>query len=182
MAQLERGSSPRVVDIEADAFDMATNNCASRTCTPHFLDLYEVESVDNARLTSLGTGKVTHMGKARYVFLDDDGKEIIIDDHKVIVCPNFPSRILSILSWGLQLENKYGPQDKTSIKSTGQLNWIQTNQNRVKPTITHHEKGIPIVWACLADDASYSTFSACLPCYNGNVVSDDEDSDYHVVT
>ena len=27
---------------------------------------------------------------------------------------------------------------------------------------------------------SYSTYSACFPCYNLNVVSDDEDSDYHV--
>jgi hypothetical protein len=78
------------------------------------------------------------MGKARYVFLDDDGKEILIDDHKVIVCPNLPSGILSIPSWSLQLENKYGPQDKTSIKSAGRLSWIRTNRNRVKRTITHH--------------------------------------------
>jgi hypothetical protein len=101
MAQLERESFPRVVNFEADAFDMATDNCASRTCTPYFSDLYEVESVDNATLTGVGTGRVTHMGKARYVFLDGNGKEILIDDHKVIVCPNLPSRILSIPSWSL---------------------------------------------------------------------------------
>jgi hypothetical protein len=34
--------------------------------------------------------------------------------------------------------------------------------------------------ARLAEDASYSTYCACFPCYNMNVVSDDEDSDYHV--
>jgi hypothetical protein len=49
---------------------MAIDNCASRTCIPYFSDLYEVESVDNATLTGVGTGRVTHMGKARYVFLD----------------------------------------------------------------------------------------------------------------
>jgi hypothetical protein len=98
MAKLERGPSPPVVDFEADAFNMATNNCASKTCTPFLADLYKVESVDNAALTGVGTGQVTHMGKAKYVFLDDDGKDVAADDHEVIVCPNLPSRILSIPS------------------------------------------------------------------------------------
>jgi hypothetical protein len=34
--------------------------------------------------------------------------------------------------------------------------------------------------ARLAEDTSYSTYCACFPCYNMNVVSDDEDTDYHV--
>jgi hypothetical protein len=52
----------------------------------------------------------------------------------------------------------------------------------VKRTISHHDqKGIPIIQAQLADDTSYSTFSAYFPCYNINVASNDEDSDYHVV-
>jgi hypothetical protein len=41
MAELEQGASPRVIDIDADAFDMATDNCASKTCTPHLSDLYD---------------------------------------------------------------------------------------------------------------------------------------------
>jgi hypothetical protein len=34
--------------------------------------------------------------------------------------------------------------------------------------------------ARLAEDASYSTYCACFPCYNMSAASDDEDSDYHV--
>jgi hypothetical protein len=71
---------------------------------------------------------------------------------------------------------------KTSIKSTGRLNWIKANRNRMKRTISHHDqKGIPIIKAHLADDTSYSTFSACFLCYNINVVSHNKDSDYHVI-
>jgi hypothetical protein len=98
MVKLERGPSPPVVDFEADAFDMATDNCASKTCTAFLTDLYEVEPVDNSTLTGVGTGQVTHMGKAKYVFLDDDGKDVVVDDHEVIVCPNLPSQILSVPS------------------------------------------------------------------------------------
>ncbi len=71
MAKQERRAPlPRIVDFEADAFDMATNDCASRTWTPFLIYLYEFESVDNATLTGVGTGRVIHMGKAKYVFLD----------------------------------------------------------------------------------------------------------------
>jgi hypothetical protein len=62
------------------------------------------------------------MGKAKYVFLDDDGKDIVVDDqHAVIVCPNLPSRILSVPSWALQLEDHHGEQDKTSINPQADL-------------------------------------------------------------
>jgi hypothetical protein len=140
---------------------MATNNCASKTYTPFLTYLYEVERVNNATLTGVGTGRVTHMGKAKYIFLDDDGEDVIVDDHGVIVCLNLPSRILSVPSWALQLEDRYGKQDKTSIKSAGEPTWIRTNRNRVKRTISHHDqKGIPIIRARLANDTSYTTFSA----------------------
>jgi hypothetical protein len=146
MANLEQGASPRIVDFEADAFNMATDNCALRTCTPFLTDLYKFESVDNATLTGVGTGRVTHMGKAKYVFLDDDGKDVIVDDHEVLVCPNLPSRILSVPNWANQMEARHGEQDKTHIKSAGRLSWIKTNRNRVKRTISHHDqKGIPIL-------------------------------------
>jgi hypothetical protein len=39
MAKLERGASPCIATFEADAFNMATNNCASNTCTPFLTDL-----------------------------------------------------------------------------------------------------------------------------------------------
>ena len=179
MADLEQGASPRVIDFEADAFDMAADNCASKTCTPHLSDLYDFRSVDNATLTGVGTGRVTHIGKAKYVFLDDKGSEILVDDHEVLVCPNLPSRILSVPSWALQLERRHGPLDKTSIKSYGSYSCIKTDQNRLKRTITHHDKkGIPIVRARLADKDSYSAFCACFPCYTVNFDGDDDDTDY----
>jgi hypothetical protein len=179
MAKLEQGASPRVIDFDADAFDMATDNCASKTCTPHLSDLYDFRSVDNATLTGVGTGQVTHIGKAKYVFLDDNGREILVDDHEVLVCPNLPSRILSVPSWANQLEQRHGPHNKTSIKSFGSYSRIKTDQNRLKRTITHHDKkGIPIVRARLAEKDSYSAYSACFPCYTVNFESDDVDTDY----
>jgi hypothetical protein len=72
------------------------------------------------------------------------GKDIIVDeDHEVLQCPAFPSRILSVPSRELQLEKRHSPKHKTSIKSTGCLGWIRTNQNQLKLTIAHHDnKGI----------------------------------------
>jgi hypothetical protein len=141
MAKLEEGASPCFIDFDADAFDMATDNWASKTCTPHLSDLYNFPSANNATLTGVGTDQVTHIGKAKYVFLDDNGREILVDDHEVLVCPNLLSRILSIPSWANQSEQHHGPQDKTSIKSFDSYSCIKTNQNRLKrTTITHHDK------------------------------------------
>jgi hypothetical protein len=39
MAKMESESSPRLTDFNADAFDMAADNCASKTCTPYESDL-----------------------------------------------------------------------------------------------------------------------------------------------
>jgi hypothetical protein len=61
MAQLEQKSSARVVDFDADAFDIATDNCASKTSTPFFSDLYEAVPIDNAVLAGVGKSKVTHI-------------------------------------------------------------------------------------------------------------------------
>jgi hypothetical protein len=42
-----------------------------------------------------------------------------IEGKDIIVCPNLPSRILSVPSWALQLEDCHGEQEKTSIHSAG---------------------------------------------------------------
>jgi hypothetical protein len=181
MANLEQTSSATVIDFDVDAFDVATDNCASKTSTPYFSDLYEAVPVDNAVLNGVGTSKVTHIGKAKYLYVDDNGREITIDDHEVLVCPGLPTRILSIPSWATQLEHRHGPRDQTRVTSYGHVTHIFTDRNRSQKTIAHHDRqGIPVMRARLASNDSYSTYSACFPCYNLNVVSDDEDSDYHV--
>jgi hypothetical protein len=82
-------------------------------------------------------------------------------------------------SWATQLEQRHGPHDKTCIKSFGSYSCIKTDRNRLKRTITHHnKKGIPIIWARLAKKDSYSTYSACFPCYTVNFESDDVDTNY----
>jgi hypothetical protein len=40
MSKLESKCSPRISDFDADAFDMATDKCASKTCTPFDSDIY----------------------------------------------------------------------------------------------------------------------------------------------
>jgi hypothetical protein len=67
MAELEHKSSARVIDFDADAFDVATDNCASKTSTPFLSDLYEAIPIDNAMLNGVGKSKVTHIGKAKYL-------------------------------------------------------------------------------------------------------------------
>jgi Ca2+/Na+ antiporter len=64
MAQLEQKSSARIVDFDADAFDIATDNCASKTSTPYLSDLYESTPIENAALSGGGKSTVTHIGKA----------------------------------------------------------------------------------------------------------------------
>jgi hypothetical protein len=148
---------------------------------PYLSDLYESVTIENAVLNGLGKSKVTHIGKAKYIYIDDKGHEITIDDHDVLVCPGLPTRIVSIPNWATQLKKLHGPQDKTRVTSYGDITYIYTNRDRSKRTIAHHdEQGIPIMPARLAEDVSYSTYCACFPCYNMNVVSDNEDSDYHV--
>jgi hypothetical protein len=129
MANLERGALPRIVHFEADSFDMATDNCASRTCTPFLTYLYEFESVDNATLTGVGTGRVTHMGKAEYVFLADDGKNVVVDDHKVLVCPNLPSQICSELGQSNGGLSRRTRQDAYQIRRPTQLDKDQPKQS-----------------------------------------------------
>jgi hypothetical protein len=181
MAQLEQKSSAQIVDFDADAFDIATDNCASKTSTPFFSDLYEAVPINNAVLAGVGKSKVTHIGKAKYIYVDDKGREITIDDHDVLVCPGLPTRIVSIPNWAKQLEKQHGDGDKTRVTSYGNVTYIHTDRDRSKRTIAHHDQqGIPIMRARLAEDASYSTYCACFPCYNMSAASDDEDSDYHV--
>ena len=72
MAQLEQKSLARVIDFYTNAFDVATDNCASKTSTPFFFDLYyEAVPINNAVLNGVGTSKVTHIGKAKYLCVDD---------------------------------------------------------------------------------------------------------------
>jgi hypothetical protein len=43
IAKLEsQSSSPRVTDFDVDAFDMAADNCATKTCTPYVSDLCDM--------------------------------------------------------------------------------------------------------------------------------------------
>jgi hypothetical protein len=58
---------------------------------PFFTDLYKIKSVNNATLTGVRMGGVTHIGKAKYIFWDDEGNDIVVDDYEVLVCPNLPS-------------------------------------------------------------------------------------------
>jgi hypothetical protein len=113
--------------------------------------------------------------------VDDKGREITIDDHDVLVCPSLSTGIVSIPNWAKQLGKLHGAQDKTRVTSYGNVTYVYTDRDCSKRTIAHHdEQCIPILRARLAEDSSYSTYCACFPCYNMNVVSNDEDSDYHV--
>jgi hypothetical protein len=86
------------------------------------------------------------MGKARYVYMDNKGREITIDDHDVLVCPGLSTRIVSIPLWAKQLGKLHDTQDKTRVASYGNVTYIYTDANRSKPTIAHHdEQGIPIL-------------------------------------
>jgi hypothetical protein len=99
MTNLASKSSPRIFDFDADAFDIAMDNCASRTSTPFENNLYENTPLLNVNLSGVGQSGCTFRGKARYEFIDDRGKTIIIDDHGVLVCPNLHSGVFSVPSW-----------------------------------------------------------------------------------
>jgi hypothetical protein len=99
MAKQERRAPlPRIVDFEADAFDLATDNRASKTCTLFFTDLYEVKSVDNATLTAgVGMGEVTSCGQGQVHLSGQRFKKVIVNDYGVVgVCPSLSPRILSV--------------------------------------------------------------------------------------
>jgi hypothetical protein len=181
MAQLATDSHPRVVDFDADAFDMATDNCASITCTPFASDLYEIHEVTNTSLSGVGKSKITHMGKAKYEYIDNSGATVLVDDHEVAVCPDLPCRILAVTNWGKQLTQRRSDEkdDKTHISSYHGVSYLYCNLNKHVRTINHHDhKGIPIIRARLANKNPYSAFSCCFPCYNTAVVTDDDDTDY----
>jgi hypothetical protein len=83
MAELEQKSLARIIDFDADAFDVATDNCAIKTSTPFLSDLYEVVANKEAVLAGVGKSKVTYIGKAKYIYVDDKGCEVTINDHDV---------------------------------------------------------------------------------------------------
>ena len=58
----------RVVNFDADCFDLATDNCTSHTCTPFEKDLYKVHAY-NGTMRGIGSADVTHIGKAYYPVL-----------------------------------------------------------------------------------------------------------------
>jgi hypothetical protein len=104
IAELEQKSLARIIDFDADAFDVPTDNCASKTSTPFLSDLYEAVAIENAVLAGVRKSKVTHIGKAKYIYVDDKGREVTIGDHNVLVCPGLPTRIVSIPNCAKQLE------------------------------------------------------------------------------
>jgi hypothetical protein len=146
MAQLEQKSSARIVNFDADAFNIATGTCASKTSTPYLSDLYESTPIKNAALSGVGKSAVTHIGKARYVYVDGKGRDITMDDHDVLVCPSLSTRIVSIPNWAKQLGKLHGAQDKTRVTSYGNVTYVYTSRDRSKRTIAHHnDQGIPIL-------------------------------------
>jgi hypothetical protein len=140
MAELEQKSLARIIDFDADAFDIATGNCASRTSTPFLSDLYEAVAIENAVLAGDGKSKVTHIGKAKCIYVDDKGCEVTIDDHAVLVCPGLPTHIVSIPNWDKQLEERHGDGDKTRVTSYGNVTYIYTNRDRSKRTIVQNDQ------------------------------------------
>jgi hypothetical protein len=70
--QLEQKSSARVIDFDADAFDVATDNWASKTSTSFLSDLYEEVTIKKAVLNGTGKSKVTRIGKEKYIYVDND--------------------------------------------------------------------------------------------------------------
>jgi hypothetical protein len=180
MAKFESDSSPQIANFDADAFDIAADNCASnKTCTPFLANLYESEPVPDVSLRGVGSATCTHKGKAWYKYINDHGHKVIIDDHDVRVCPVLHSCILLILNWNRQNTiNKC--DDKTHISSYGDLSYLFTNNNRSHLSIRHHsEVGIPIFHThSLWDQQEYSIFQACISCNHVQINANEEDSDF----
>jgi hypothetical protein len=73
MAKLESQSRPRVTAFNTDAFNMAANKCASKTCTPYASDLYEKIPVLGVKVKGVGKSSCTFRGKAKYKYVDNAG-------------------------------------------------------------------------------------------------------------
>ena len=122
----------KLVNFDAECFDLAADNCASKTCTPFLSDLYEARPFQGS-LTGVGTADISHIGKAQYVYRDDEGTLIEVDDHDILVCRSLTQRLLSVPNWATQMEKRGEP--RTSITSYSDRSILR--HGRSTKTILH---------------------------------------------
>jgi hypothetical protein len=80
---------------------------------------------------------VTHIRKAKYIYVNDRGCKVTIEDHDILVCPGLPTHIISIPNWAKQVKQSHGDRDKIPVTSYGNVTYIYTDQNCSKRTVAH---------------------------------------------
>lgn len=55
---------------------------------PHVSDLHTIHATGGGLLSGVGKSNITHRGSATYMFHDDCGHTISIEDTNVLVCPD----------------------------------------------------------------------------------------------
>lgn len=75
-----------LVIFDTATFVIAADDCASQTCTPHTSNLYEYRAMDGL-LNGIGSAPVTHQGSAKFVYTDNSGNDITINNNNILICP-----------------------------------------------------------------------------------------------
>lgn len=144
-----RAAGTDTVPFDVDSFDIAMDNCASRTmtfCPSDFIT--PIVDADVKSVTGAGGGvSVQGMGDVQYSVVDDDGMyhSLVIKD--TLYVPSVPFRLLSANQLAKQIEKVPGSEG-TGIFSFGWHSKFKWNHQQYCKTIVHRENiDIPVMEA-----------------------------------
>ena len=142
-----RAAGSDAISFDADSFDIAMDNCASKTMT--FCKEDFITPIGEADVHSItgagGNAMVKGMGDVEYFVVDDDGvgHSIIIKD--ALYVPDVPFRLMAVNQFAKQVEGREGSEG-TGIFSFGWHSKFKWQGQKYCKTIVHRENiDIPVM-------------------------------------
>ena len=142
-----RASGTDAVAFDVDSFDVAMDNCASRTmtfCKEDFIS--EIVPPDINHITGAGGAvAVKGMGDVEYFVTDDKGARHSLIIRDALYVPSVPFRLIAINQYAQQLEGT-PMSEGTGIFSFGWHSKFRWNNQQFCKTIIHRENiDIPVM-------------------------------------
>jgi len=185
LAEQYSKSNPREMGAwDSDAFPIVLDSGTSKSITPVFTDLIDPRPYESD-LQGVGRGKITHVGRVRYLVEDDNGRAVILADNECYFCATAPYRLFCPHSWKKQQnENSYLSGNSEGAGATFMTDPASDNAyiltwDRGRISVTAHldtKMNLPILYG----RASYDDFSAFAGGFSSfpAVIEDDDDDKY----
>ena len=97
----------------SDSTPIVIDSATTKTITPHLSDLINPEQFKRS-ITGLGKGTITHKGQIKWKVMDDQGRQVYLEDDEAYYSPDAPYRLLCPHSWKNCMDQRRFKQGETT--------------------------------------------------------------------